>query len=717
MDIKNEVLYRVYFLLFGIVVPAALFLLYRTVYISYWEGEKWRERGKDLHVDLRPVEAERGNILAADGGLLATSIPYFDIFMDPNSTGMSEEDFMSNIDSLSYCIARYVDETFTPGGFRQFLIDQRAAGARYVTIKRGVSYSEKRFIEEFPLFRLGRMRGGFIAQRRSERKRPFGLLAQRTIGYVRDGALDVGLEGSFDQVLGGNPGKQYMIQVDRANDIWIPVNDLTQVEPRSGDDVVTTLDVNLQSITEEALLRAMDFHNAEWGTAVLMEVETGAIKAMANLGRTDRGWWETYNHAIGTAIEPGSTFKLASIMALLEDGYVKLDDTVSIEHGRTKFYDDELIDASPLSAKLDSISVKDAFKISSNVGISKLVTQYYGEKNRANGNEGAARFIQRLKDFNLNVPTGIEMPGEANPYIKEAYSADDQWSGTTLPWMSIGYEVRITPLQLLTLYNAVANSGKMMKPYLVSEIQRFGTTVRQYRPTVINRSVASRSTIRQVQELLEAVVQDGTAAVLRTDRYSFAGKTGTAQINYRRHRTGTLIGGYQASFVGYFPADKPVYSCIVVINNPSRNGIYGSDVAGPVFREIADECFSSQLYLHEPLNRRPTPPLAGNQLPSYDVGFTADMRQVLRYLDLSYYGKPESDVALLQSRSDSLLLQPRTVLHRQVPNVVGMGLRDAIFLLENRGLRVQIAGAGKVVRQSLRPGTAIRGQVITLTLG
>jgi len=716
MDIKNEVLYRVYFLLFGIVIPVAVLLVYRTVYISYWEGDRWRERGENLYLDYRPVEAERGNILAEDGSLLATSIPYFDIYMDPNSTGMTEEDFMANLDSLAWCIAHYVDDTFTPGGFRQFLLEQREAGVRYLPIKRQVSYSEKRFIEQFPLFNLGRMRGGFIAQKRSERKRPFGLLAQRTIGYVRDGAKPVGLEGSFDRVLGGNPGQQLMVRVDRGNDIWVPVDDLTEVEPLSGDDIQTTIDINLQDITEEALLRAMNYHDAEWGTAILMEVKTGAVKAIANLGRTSEGWWETYNHAIGSAIEPGSTFKLASVMALLEDEFADLDAVVDIEGGKTRFYDEELVDASSYLEELDTITLKDAFKLSSNVGISKLVVQHYGDRTEEN-EEGAARFIERLKGFNLNLPTGIQIDGEANPYIKEAYSEEDQWSGTTLPWMSIGYEVRLTPLQMLNFYNTVANDGRMMQPYLVSQVQRFGETVKTFKPTIIRQRIAGKETIAKARELLEAVVEDGTAKGLSTPRYRFAGKTGTAQIDYRRGQRSTYIGGYQASFAGYFPADDPVYSCVVVIYDPGKNGFYGADVAGPVFREIADKCFASKLELHQAFNRDPRPKLAQEQLPDYDVGQADDIRQVLEYLGLPYYGEPATDVAVLRARSDSLLLYYRDFEARRVPNVVGMGLRDALYVLENMGLQVEISGVGKVKRQSIKPGTQVEGQLIRIDLG
>ena len=716
MDIKNEVLYRVYILLFGIVVPVSIALMYRTVQISVVEGERWRAQGRDNYLEYRQVEADRGNILAEDGSLLATSIPYFDIFFDPHAS--SEEAYMKNVDTLAQCLATYVLKDYTVGGAREFLLSLRKAADRHVIIKRKASYSEKKFIEEFPLFRLGRFKGGFIAEKRSERKRPFGLLAQRTIGYVREKAKPVGLEGQLDTLLGGMPGQQLMIRVDPREDLWMPVDDLTIIEPETGSDIVTNLDIDIQDITEQALMRAVNAHDAEWGTAVVMEVETGAIRAIANLGRTDEGWWETYNYAVGTAIEPGSTIKAASVMALLEDGFVDLDDSIRIYKGRAQFYDDVMEDASPYSAKLDTIRMREAFIISSNVGIATMIQDHYGEKTKANGNEGAARFIKRLKQFNLNQPIGIEIDGEANPYIKEAFSEKDYWSGTTLPWMSIGYEMKITPLQLLSFYNAIANDGEMMKPYLVSEVQRFGETTQRYRPTVIDRRIATRKTIAKIQELLLSVVEDerGTAHKLQSSRYTFAGKTGTAQINYTRGARGTRIGGYQASFVGYFPVEKPKYSCIVVINRPRRGGFYGGDVAGPVFREIADNIYTAKVELHAPINLSPKPVLAGNDLPGFSIGDKEDMKTVFQYLDIAYYGEPETPIAVTRVQSDSLILERRTMPEDRVPNVVGLGLRDALYTLENRGLTVEAEGFGKVSQQSLLPGTRIKGQAIRLFL-
>ncbi|MBP9874548.1 MAG: penicillin-binding protein 2, partial [Haliscomenobacter sp.] len=527
MDIKNEVLYRVYFLLFGIVVPVAVLLLYRTVQISIVQGDTWREQGENNYVRYKEIPADRGNIFSADGSLLATSIPYFDLYFDP--VAPNERDFNLYIDSLAYCWATYIDDTYTVGGLRDHLIRLRQDSTnRHLMIKRKVSYAEKKFIESFPLFRLGQFRGGIIAEQRSDRRRPFGVLAQRTIGYVRDGAKPVGIEGYFEPYLQGAPGGQYMICVDRKKDIWLPLQDLSAIDPTPGDDVITTIDINVQDIVENALLRALNYHEADWGTAILMKVESGAIQAIANLGKSQEGWWETYNHAVGTSVEPGSTFKLASMMAMLEDGFVRLEDSIDIEKGKTQFYEDVMVDSSPESEHIDTTSVRQVFHMSSNVGMAKLVNQAYG------GQGDAARFIRRLQQFNLHIPTGIEIEGEAAPYIKEAYSQKDRWSGTTLPWMAIGYESRITPLQLLTFYNAVANNGTMMQPYLVSSIQRNGEELESFRPTIIKRKIASERTIRLAQELLKGVVLEGTAKKLFTDRYSFAGKTGTAQINYRR---------------------------------------------------------------------------------------------------------------------------------------------------------------------------------------
>lgn len=719
MDIKNEVLYRVYGVLFGLLVPVALLLVWKTFQISVTEAERWRGVGEDNYVDEIEIEAERGSIMASDGSLLATSVPFFDIYFDPFTA--SEADYFDNLDTLAHCLATYVDNTYTVGGYKDYLIDLRDSlvnTSSYVLLKSKVTYYEKKKIEQFPLFNLGRYKSGLIAEKRSERQRPFGILARRTIGYIRDQAQDIGLEGFYDEVLGGKPGSQVMIRVDRKRDLWMPIEDLTEIEPKSGDDILTTIDVNIQDITERALLKGMKLHNAEWGTAIVMDVKTGELKGIANLGRIEdkQKWYEIYNYAIGRSVEPGSTFKLASIMALLEDGFVTLEDSIDIEHGQTVFYDIAMEDASIGSRKMDTITVRKAFEKSSNVGIAKLVEKFYGKETEANQGKGARLFIEKMKQFNLHLPTGIEIEGEANPLVKEAYSEEDQWSGITLPWMSTGYEVKLTPLQLLTFYNAVANNGRLMKPLLVKEIQRFGESIEVFKPTVVKEAIASRKTLEQVHQLLEGVVERGTAYKLKTSRYHFSGKTGTAQVDYRRSKRGTRVGGYQASFAGYFPSENPVYSCIVVIYKPKNGAIYGGDVAGPIFREISDKCYDSLIELYDPMNQGPKPVLNEYTLPHTNIGAKEDMKKVFAFLDMPFYGDPSTSMVALRAKKDSLIFERRTIQDEKVPNIVGMGLRDALYILENLGLKVKVEGVGKVKQQSILPGTKTKGQTILIRL-
>lgn len=702
-NIKNEVLYRVYIVLF-LLVLAAMAIMVKTVDISVVDGPVWRTKLDSLYIKSIPVSAARGNILAEDGSLLATSLPFFEIRMD--LVTVDSTTFFRNVDSLAYCLATYIDNTYTVGGYRDYLISKRKEKERYLLIKRNASYTEKEKMSKFPIFNLGQFRGGFIVIPQHRRMRPFKHLAYRTIGYVREGYKPVGLEGYFSEQLAGEAGKRLVFRAP--GNAWIPLYSYSHIEPKRGDDILTTLDVNMQDLTYKALLRALNHHDAESGTAVIMEVKTGEIKAIANLGRIKDGWFEIYNYAVGGAYEPGSTFKLAALMAALEDDYIDLNDTIALDSGRTVFYEEEMVDA--VYHTYDSASLRTAFEISSNVGMAKMIDRFYGH------NQNAGKFIERLKQFNLHLPTGIEIEGEAAPYIKEAYNEGDNWSGTTLPWMAIGYESLLSPIQLLTFYNAVANDGMMMKPFLVREIRQGTHSLKTFKPTVIRKSIASRSTIRKAQELLLGVVERGTASKLKSSRYSFAGKTGTAQINYKEYK-GTKSIRYRASFVGFFPADNPVYSCIVVITDPKQNGRYGSEVAGPVFREIADRCFENNLEFQQAINAEPNIPLPPATLPEEGAGFRKEVAYLLNYLDLKHAGDPSSFWTQLDVSRDTLFLLNRTVQQGEVPSVVGMGLRDALFILENLGLKVEVEGAGKVVRQSIRPRTKVNGQTIKITLG
>lgn len=713
-NVKNEVLIRVYVVLFGIILFAAA-IVAKTLEVSIVQGEKWRSKGEELYIKEMPLEAERGNILTEDGSMMATSMPSFDISWDPNSNAIDTSFWKPDskmLDSLAWCLANYVNPNMTAGAMRDYLIQQKLTGKRFVPIIEDATMEQRDLIMSFPLFNLGQFKGGLIVVQKYNRERPFGMLASRTIGYISGDSIKVGLEGAFDDELRGDAGKTLMYRV--GGGMWIPLENLSQIEPRPGRDIVTTLDVNLQDITENALAKAMNYHQAESGVAILMEVKTGAIRAMANLGWTKEGQLrETFNHAVGSATEPGSTFKLASILALLEDGYVDLDDSIDLEQGRTIYYESELVDAYPHN--LNRVTALQAFGMSSNVGISRLVDNHYGRKNKAD------RYLDRLKDFYLDQATGIELGGEVDPYLKKAYSEEDGWSGTTLPWMAIGYEMTITPLQLLAFYNAVANDGEYVKPYLVKEVQQYGETLKKFPVTQVKGRIASKKSIKKAKQLLESVVDSswGTGYALRSEAYRFAGKTGTAQLNYQRLKDKTKVGGYQASFAGYFPAENPVYSCIVLISKPKEAGIYGGQVALPVFREIADKAIASRLELYPVLNATGKPQLVADALPNFDAGYTPDIQTVLQELGLDFYNRSEGDWAVLRTAApDSLKLMKRPMADKTVPNVMGMGLRDALFLLENRGLKVQVNGNyGKVKQQSVKPGTRASGQTVWIRLG
>lgn len=711
LNIKNEVLIRVY-IIAAAVVAFAVVSSSRLYQISIVQAPKWQAKADSLFVKFVDVEADRGNILADDGSLLATSLPFFDVHFDAKSEGLTNEVFFEHLDSLSWLLATYVDQQYTPGAYRDWLMQLRQApdntrGIRYVPIAKNLPYNKMLQIKDFPLFRLGRHKGGLIIEQTSRRERPFKLLAQRTIGYVREGAMPVGLEGTFDKVLGGSQGQQLMIRVP--GDVYIPVNDLAEIEPKAGDDLVTTIDINIQDVTETALLNALRTHDADHGCAVVMEVETGAVRAIANIGRTPEGWWETFNYAVGERVEPGSLFKLASYMALLEDGYIDdINQKIPVYRGKYTFYKDELVDA--VKHNMDTMTIRQAFAHSSNVGTATMIQRYYGEGRKASA------FVQHLKQFGLDLPTDIEVGGEELPLIKNPSDPGSDWSGTTLPWMSIGYELMMTPMQILQFYNAVANDGRMVKPYLVQRIERYGETIRTFKPEVVKRHVASKKTIDRAKALMQAVVEEGTARNIRSDAYGIAGKTGTAQLNYHKFKSRAGIP-HQAAFCGFFPAARPKYSCIVVISEPKQAGYHGADVAAPVFKRIADHCYTLKPGMTPPVNALPAPKMTAEKMPFKQAGRQDELASAMRWLNLVGFNQAKgAEYAALLPENDSLFIRPRTVTEKRVPAVVGMGLKDAIYLLENRGCKVKIVGVGKVKSQSIAPGTPSANQTVTLFL-
>jgi cell division protein FtsI (penicillin-binding protein 3) len=706
VDIKNEILQRIYAVMF-IIIALGVFIFGTAIRIQILEGEALREEAAKQNFKYRSVDADRGNILTEDGSLLATSLPYYTIHMDLVANGLSQDTFNRYIDTLAICLAERVNNEFTSGWYKSKLTQARKDSIHYFPIAQNITYQELEEIKKFPIFNKGRNKGGFIPERMSKRQRPFRMLAHRTIGYVRKDAQSIGLEGAFDEVLRGAQGKQWMQKL--SNGHWIPLTDLNKIDPENGHDIVTTIDVNIQDIAGNALLKALKTHDAHHGCAIVMEVKTGAIRAIANIGVNEKGnYWENYNYAIGESTEPGSTFKLATIMALLEDGYINLDDKVSLEMGRTRFYEEVMQDAT--THDMDSTTIRTAFEISSNVGIAKLVHQHYNLPKRGE------KFIEQLKKMHLHEKTGVEIEGEGNPYIKEAYS--NTWSGTTLPWMATGYEISLTPLQTLTFFNAVANDGKMMRPYLVTKLQDYGKTYEEYTPKILAEKIASLETIKKVQELLLGVVKRGTAAKINPLNYNIAGKTGTAQTNYKRLNKGSRIK-YQSSFAGYFPAEKPEYSCIVVVNDPKKGSFYGSDVAAPVFREISDRCYASKIALHEPTNLGQKPNYLTQTLPNFNIGYKEDFSHVMSFLGFPMSDSTNTNWTVINAVNNSLKFQSRGEAPKHsIPNVVGMGLRDATYQLEKLGLSVQVKGVGKVKTQSIKPFSSTAGRkYILLTLG
>jgi cell division protein FtsI (penicillin-binding protein 3) len=678
----------------------------RVVMIQYTQGAKWKQEETQLTTAYRTIEAVRGNIYAEDGSLLATSLPYYDVAMDVNTDYLTDEIFNANVDSLSIAFANLFKDK-DQQAFYRMLVNGRKAGDRYVLLEKGVSYDQLQKIKKFPLYRLGKFKGGLIIAEANKRELPFKDLAERTIGYARENIKPVGLEGAFNDYLQGVDGQGLMEKT--AGGVWIPLNDQDDLQPQNGEDVVSTININYQDVAESALREQLMKHHAEHGCVVLMEVKTGRVLAIANLARVDSTdkYEETYNYALGEAAEPGSTFKLASLTVAMDDGYVKPTDTINLENGTHEYYDRTMHDAE--HDEHGWVTIQRAFEISSNVGISKEIYKYYANQPK--------KFVDGLCRLGLNEPLHLSIPGEGTPSMPNP--SDKTWSGTSLPWLSIGYGLTVTPLQTLTLYNAIANNGVMVKPQFVDRLVKDGKDMKSFQPQIINPSICSSATLAKLRKLLEGVVLRGTASNLKNTVYPIAGKTGTAQIASKNHiyKNGADVK-YQASFTGYFPANDPQYSCIVIVNSPSTDGYYGNITAGPIFREIADKVYASSIGIDPSIN------IAGSKTkkdPFVKSGSYNDACYVLAKLDVPSKGSKAGDW-MTSSVEDSTLHisseNPTKILSQgMMPDLHGMNAEDAIYLLENCHLRVSVKGYGAVTEQSISPGTRIeKGQTIYLRL-
>ncbi|WP_425390795.1 penicillin-binding protein [Ekhidna sp.] len=698
MSIKRDIVLRVRiaFLLTFLVAGAVIF---RIAKVQYVEGEKWRSMGETLGMQVMNVKATRGNIYADDGSLLATSLPFYRLAIDPYlpSNGL----YKNNIDSLCYLLSRYYGD-LTPTQYKRKIDGARKKGRRYLTLNRQeIGYQDKKNMENWPLFREGRLKGGVIFEKVEKRFLPFSHLGIRTIGSVNANDRGVvGLEYSFNKQLAGINGKGLYQKM--AGGGWRPIYDGTERRPVDGYDIQTTINVDLQDVTESALLDELQKHDADYGVAIVMEVKTGEIKAISNLSRNSKGdYYERYNYAVGSqgSREPGSTFKLASMIALLEETDIKLSDTVDTGDGKLEFFDKTMRDHTPEG--FGRLTVQEVFEKSSNVGVAKLISHYFGNN--------PEKYINYLKRMNLHQPLDFQMVGEGKPYIKDP--SDSTWSGVSLPWMSHGYELKMTPLQMLTLYNAVANNGKMVKPMIVKGVMKADRMVDEFDTEIINERIASKETLRKVKLMMEGVVERGTAKNINHSHYKIAGKTGTA----KKVKNGRYVREYYTSFAGYFPAEAPRYSCIVVIDNPKGYQIYGSDVSAPVFKEIADKIYSLELDMHEIGTEERT--YVTGVFPYIKAGKREELTMICNQLGISNHAKSETEWVTTDVINDAVYWEGNPVKYEVVPDVRGMTLRDAIYVLENLGLEVEVKGRGRVATQSMTPGGRLtKGTTIKLRL-
>jgi len=702
-------LWRVYISFLGITV-LSLVVLGRAFYIQRFQGSHWRSMSDSLHRRFVPLTAERGTIYSEDGQMLSTSIPTFDIYMDFNADGLREKKgkrFYEHIDSFALALSHYFGDK-KASQYKKELTLAFHKGDRYYPLKKKLSFEDYKAFREFPLVRLGRNKSGVITEVNSKRLLPFGLLANRTIGLSREHIAsngkakkqNVGLERSYDSLLSGRDGQRLVRYI--AGQTAIPVEG-TQTDPVNGKDIYTTIDVNIQDITETALLRMMQQCEGPYGTAIVMESSTGKIKAIANLGRQkDGSYQEDDNYAL-RATEPGSTIKLATLLSVLEKGASNIDDRVEVgSAGRAQVGSKIVTDAE--RSPWPVLTVKECFAHSSNVGMSKLAYKAFAKR--------PAELKEYLHRFHLDVRSPVDLSDVPKPSMAPL---DQKGSAEgNMLWMSFGYGLQVSPLHTLTLYNAVANNGMMMKPYLVNSLHENGILIREFKPVVIEESICRPEVIKAARSAMEATVIEGTATrAFKGVPFSLAGKTGTAHVSDGAIKY--AHGVYQATFVGYFPADRPQFTCIVVIRTkPHAASHYGGTLAAPVFREIATKLYAMYVETTTPSQYAAVKDSAAY----FYAGASKDIRNVLATLGIGYSDSAvQQEWSMVYASNYQPVIKPVTVRKMIMPNVRGMGFKDALYLLENMGVKVSVRGKGKVATQSVSPGTPLaKGITVFLEL-
>lgn len=682
---KKQVIKRV--AIFGVMVLIlSVSIVVRLMNIQQMEGDELRKKAEETVITSRELQPLRGNIYDAKGNLLATSTAVYKLGIDPKvaSDKVWKENVAALADSLSVLFPSKTAKKY----LKELDRARARKGKHYYRIKSNTSFTEFKRAKTFPLLKLGRYKGGLVYSRDLIRSLPFGRLAERTIGYDRENTL-VGVEGAYTNYLKGEKGNRLMQKIGGGD--WKPVRDSKDIDPVEGADIISTIDIGMQDVTQTALLRQLEAYDADHGCVVVMEVATGAVKAISNLTRLDNGkYGEIYNYAVGESTEPGSTFKLISMMVALEDGIVDTADVIDTKAGSYKFYDRVMHDSR--HGGYGEISMRRAFEVSSNIWIARLINENYGDRPQD--------FINSVRRLGLANKLGLDISGEGMPKIKNA--DDPSWSGVSLPWMAYGYELSLTPLQLLSFYNAVANNGEMLKPQFIKEIRRGGKIEKSFEPEVLNPSLCSEETLGKLQSMMKGVVKSGTATNIYSEKYTSAGKTGTCKLNYWVKGSNE----YQSSFAGYFPADNPKYSCIVVVNKPDASkAYYGNLVAAPVFSEIRNHLYSRQVRNFENLEVEAAPV----QYAMESVGHVEDLEMLSDALDKDFK-TADSNAEWVEAEMNrkQILIADRTFAGNNMPDVRGMSLKDAIYILENKGLKVEFLGFGKVKKQSIKPGQSIK---------
>ena len=701
MDVKRDILWRVY-LSYIIVVIFCIAILGKAFYIQQVQGTYWRGLSDSLHQRIISIPAERGTIYSEDGQMLSTNMPKFDIFIDFRVDPLHEKNgklFREKIDTLCDSLS-YLFKDKTPYEYKSLLMKAYEAKEPNFEFKKKIDYHQYLSISKFPIFKLGRYKSGFIAVEINTRLNPYDKLGYRTIGLARD-ENKVGLESAYDTVLAGQNGRQLVRAI--AGGVTVPVQEGEfLIAPQTGKDIVSNIDVFIQQVTEKALNKMMVSNDAQTGVAIVMEVKSGKIKAIANLGKVGEGVYaENLNYATRVT-EPGSTFKLVTLLNALEHG-VKLEDKINIEGGIWNYAGKQVKDAE--KSGIRETTVLHAFEESSNVGMAKLIVNNFISNPQV--------YYKQLSKLRLDSTSGIDLTGEGKPQITRPGSK--LWAATTLPWMGFGYNIAIAPIQTLTLYNSIANNGVMMRPYLVSAIKEEGRIIKKIEPTSYPWLVASPSTIKSLQTALQGVCINGTAKALFTNSlYKVAGKTGTALVS--EGAIGYKNNKFQSSFVGYFPADNPQYTiAVIIINKPHAANHYGASVAGPVWKEIADRLYST--YIQNKLEVVPAFKLKDSQVFNYALS-KSTFNSIAAHIKI-----PFKDSALnnewiqVQGVGSNIKTAAQTIEQNAMPNIMGMKLQDAIWLCEKMGLIVTCYGKGKVISQSLAQGQPIvKGQQIQIQL-